>query len=289
MSATTRDGLQDAVTVTVLVDNEAGDGLTAEHGLALWIEAAGQRILFDTGQGGALVPNARKLGVALETTDVIILSHGHYDHTDGLPAALDLGPGARVVMHPESLVTRYSIKSSGPARAVGVSAATRAAIERVPAERITWSAQPLVVTPNVAVTGTIARRSEFEDVDGPFYLDERRERPDLIVDDQALWVNTAEGLIVCVGCSHAGLINTLNAVREAAGTSRIRAIIGGFHLLNARGPRLEQTFAALQLMSPELLVPGHCTGRKAVDGLRRAFGSRVSACRCGIRFQFSFD
>ena len=257
--------------ITVLVDNEADEGLVAEHGLSLWIETAGKCILFDTGQGGALVPNARKLGIPLEQTDVIVLSHGHYDHTGRLAQVLALAPAAHVVVHPEALVARYSIKPSGASRAVGVSDATRAAIERIPADRITWSARPTTIAPNVNVTGSIARRTCFEDVGGPFYLDQRGERPDPIVDDQALWIDTAAGLIICVGCSHAGVINTVNAIRGAAGTHRIRALIGGFHLLHAGGPRLEQHVCRLSVESarPTGPVPLHRAG--GYRGFARAF------------------
>nr|HOP41746.1 MBL fold metallo-hydrolase [Geobacteraceae bacterium] len=72
------------INITILVDNYAGDGLSAEHGLSLWIEAADRHILFDTGQGGALAPNAEKLGIDLSSTDMLILSHGHYDHAGGV-------------------------------------------------------------------------------------------------------------------------------------------------------------------------------------------------------------
>lgn len=273
--------------ITVLVDNEAGEGLVSEHGLALWIETAGKRILFDTGQGGALLPNARTLGVGLDEADVVVLSHGHYDHTDGLADALALAPEARVIVHRDALVARYSIRPSDPAKAVGMSSAARAALEQRPAEKVTWSASPISVAPHVTVTGTITRATTFEDVGGPFFLDEGGGKPDPITDDQALWIDTAEGLIVCAGCCHAGLINTLNAVRNAGGKSRIRAVIGGFHLLHASEQRLERTLDALQSMSPQMLVPCHCTGHKAVRRLQEVFGDRVSDCRSGMKFRFA--
>jgi hypothetical protein len=74
--------------ITILVDNQAGDGLMAEHGLSLWIETEGRRILFDAGHGPALESNARALGVDLGTSDTLVVSHGHYDHTGGIPQVL---------------------------------------------------------------------------------------------------------------------------------------------------------------------------------------------------------
>ena len=284
---TKRDVAAADLQMTVLVDDEAGDGLASEHGLSLWIEIAGKRILFDTGQGGALLGNARKLGVPLDEADVIVLSHGHYDHTDGLPDALALAPEAWVIVSQGALVARYSIHPSSPAKAVSMSATARAALKRRPAQKVTWSSGPISVAPNVTVTGTIARATTYEDVGGPFFLDEGGQTPDPITDDQALWIDTAEGLIVCAGCCHAGLINTLNAVQRAGGKSRIRAVIGGFHLLHASAERLERTLDALQSLSPQMLVPCHCTGRQALRRLQEVFGDRVSDCRSGMKFRFA--
>jgi len=275
--------------ITVLVNNEAGPGLMAEHGLPFWIETSGTRILFDTGQGLALAPNVRRLGIAIEQTDVIVLSHGHYDHSDGLPEVLSLVPEARLIVHPDALTPRYSIHPGRSAKAVGISAAARAAIGQVPAERITWSDRPISIAAGVGVTGPIARQTSFEDVGGPFFLDADGTQADPLTDDQALWIDTPEGRIVCLGCAHAGLINTLEAVERLSRAARTRAVIGGFHLLNAGEDRLEQTLDALRAMGPEVLVPCHCTGGKAIARLQAAFGEQVRTCQAGMKFGIGLD
>jgi 7,8-dihydropterin-6-yl-methyl-4-(beta-D-ribofuranosyl)aminobenzene 5'-phosphate synthase len=97
--------------------------------------------------------------------------------------------------------------------------------------------------------------------------------------DLALWVRTSEGLIVCVGCAHAGLVNTLHQVQRQHPGIPIRAVIGGFHLLHADRMRLEQTILALRQIAPELIIPCHCSGEYAVNALRQAFGKQ---CRPGM-------
>jgi 7,8-dihydropterin-6-yl-methyl-4-(beta-D-ribofuranosyl)aminobenzene 5'-phosphate synthase len=96
--------------MTVLVDDTAYGNFTAAHGLSLWIEYAGKKILFDTGPDDAVVKNARLLGVDLKSADAIVLSHGHYDHTGGLKAVLELAPNARVYVHPAALEPKFSLK-----------------------------------------------------------------------------------------------------------------------------------------------------------------------------------
>ena len=99
------------VRITILIDNQAVSGLKAEHGLSFWIEADDKHILFDTGQGSAFESNARILGIDLGETDLLVLSHGHYDHTGGIPHALKAAGNCEIYGHPGVLQPRFSIKN----------------------------------------------------------------------------------------------------------------------------------------------------------------------------------
>ena len=275
------------VRITTLVNDQAVPGLRAEHGLSFWIESEGLRILFDTGSGETLVENAQQLGVSLDKTDFIVLSHGHYDHTGGLAEVLKYAPGARLVLHPDAKVSRYSVRALEPSRPIGMPPLVQAAIDRrSPALAITWSARAVSLGATVGVTGPIPRKTSFEDAGGPFFLDQQGRHEDPFLDDQALWIRTPGGMVVCVGCCHAGVVNTLNHVRRLSGVSSIRAVVGGFHLLQADEERLRLTMNALSDISPEVLAPCHCTGDLAVQTLKKAFGKRVVPCEAGTRFHF---
>jgi len=156
----------------------------------------------------------------------------------------------------------------------------------MPAQRLHWVTQPVLLSERIGITGPIPRETIYEDTGGPFYLDPEGKRPDPIDDDVALWIRTDEGLVICAGCCHAGLVNTLNHVRRLTNGSKLRAIIGAFHLLNASDQRLEQTMRRLQSISPDTVVPCHCTGERAFEALNKVLRSRLFSGNSGMTFQF---
>jgi 7,8-dihydropterin-6-yl-methyl-4-(beta-D-ribofuranosyl)aminobenzene 5'-phosphate synthase len=273
------------VMITILVDNDASDGLVAEHGFSLWLEADNRHILFDTGQGNAVVRNAEALGIDLSLANTVVLSHGHYDHSGGLPHVLRQARKADLYCHPGAVSPRYSVRNGSP-KPIRMPSASMMALDRLPTEQLSWIQRPHVLTERIGLTGPIPRQSGFEDAGGPFFLDLHGQRADPIDDDLALWLRTAEGLVVIVGCAHAGLVNTLRHAQRCNDGMPIRAVMGGFHLLNATSLRLEQTIMALREFSPDLIIPCHCTGKTAVTTLLEAFGDRVRPGSAGSVYSF---
>ncbi len=273
------------VKITILVDNGTADGHIAEHGLSFWIETEGKRVLFDTGQGTSLAHNARTLGVALNETDILILSHGHYDHTGGIPQVLKDSEKIEVFCHPGITRPRYSLHGSVP-RAIQMPNESIRAIEKLPPTQIRWVSQSMFLYEKIGITGPIPRETDYEDTGGPFFLDPKGSQKDPIDDDLAIWIRTKEGLVVCAGCCHAGLINTLNHILRMESGAKLKAVLGGFHLLNADSRRLDSTMAALRSFCPEWIVPCHCTGEHAVAALKENLGERVSKGAVGMTYQF---
>jgi 7,8-dihydropterin-6-yl-methyl-4-(beta-D-ribofuranosyl)aminobenzene 5'-phosphate synthase len=273
------------VEITLLVDNQPGPGLMAEHGLSVLIRTGGRSILLDTGKGDALPRNAERLGVDLGQIDTVVLSHGHYDHTGGLPAVIGKRAGMIVHFHPKIFRPRYTADQSGT-RSIGIPATAVHALEDLPGRCLKPTTGTVRLTDTVGISTQIKRDTDYEDTGGAFFLDAKATSPDLIEDDLVVWVTTDSGVVVVVGCCHAGIINTLSQVRRVTGETRIRAVIGGLHLLHADYRRLDPTMAALQTISPETVVPCHCTGERATAALRSTFGERVTIGRSGAVYRF---
>jgi 7,8-dihydropterin-6-yl-methyl-4-(beta-D-ribofuranosyl)aminobenzene 5'-phosphate synthase len=272
--------------VVVLAENTVRRAdLLGEHGLAFWINADGRKLLFDTGQGKVLRGNARQVGIPLGGIEAVALSHGHYDHTGGLHVVFERARRAKVYLHPAGLQKKYARQDKPPHRSIGIPSPDERAV-RHRARKVIWTTQPSEIVPGVHVTGEIPRITDFEDVGGPFYLDRTCTQPDPLADDQALYIESADGVVVLLGCAHAGLVNTLEYVSRITGRKRIRAVVGGMHLLRASRRRIQATGDALERFKVRLIAPGHCTGAAAVACLWSRFPSRVKECATGSRFVF---
>ena len=264
--------MDNSINIILVVENETPSDLIAEHGFAAWIETGGDCFLFDTGQGKALEHNARFLGIDLGKAETLILSHGHYDHTGGIPAFLAANAHAPVVFGKSAMTDRYSCHPEQAPRKIGIVPEVLRELNGLPAARRIELDAHRYLRRGVGVTGPVPRINAFEDTGGPFYLDENKIQPDLINDDLSLWFETTEGLVILTGCCHSGLINTVSHIRRITGIERVHGIIGGLHLLNAGEERLQATRKFLADCRPDFLIPCHCTGAHIAEWLQQEFG-----------------
>jgi len=270
---------------TLVEDTVGGRGLLAEHGLCFWIELGPRKILFDTGQGLVLTGNARQLGVRLKQAEAVIISHGHYDHTGGLSETLRLVGKRRVYAHPAALTPKYARNTDGSAREIGIPFLDEQKI-RGQADLILTEG-PMDIGEGLHLTGPVPRRTNFEDVGGQFFTDPDCLRPDAIMDDQAAFIETPAGTVVILGCAHAGVVNTLDYIRELTGNRRIHTVLGGMHLLAAGSGRMHKTVDGLCRIDARRLLPCHCTGFAALAWLWHAFPDQCAPCHAGTVFDWN--
>ena len=271
------------IRITTLVENTAsGAGLLAEHGLSFWIEYGDRRILFDTGQSDILIRNAKVLGINLAESDAIILSHGHYDHTGGLAAVLDIAAKAKIYLHPAAVEPKFSKKTAG-AESIGMSDSARKAIKN---REVIWTKTPTQIFPGVTVTGQVPRNSNFEDVGGAFFLDENCQKADKLVDDQTLFIETSKGLIIVFGCAHAGVVNILHYIADLTEKKQFYAALGGMHLLRASKDRIERTETVFRDYGLKKIGPAHCTGSDVTRRFWNVFPDRCFDNTVGTEVKF---
>lgn len=267
--------------LNILVDDHALDDFHGEHGLSIYIEDDGYRVLFDTGRSGTVLSrNAERLGLRLREITGLVLSHGHYDHTGGLHFLLRQLRGVQLFCHP-SLFDR-KLREDGSEVGTEITASEL----RYGGLRMMMDRAPQRIAERCLTTGQIERTCPYEPEPHGFLIEkEGRRYTDAMLDEEALVLRADEGIVVVVGCAHPGIINI---VRTAAKMTRepVVAVVGGFHLADADDARIRQTVEALKESGVRRVYPAHCTGDKAVAALGAAFGENCVPAAAGMTIEF---
>ena len=284
------------VAAPALEEGKVVDAPLAQHGFSVLVEArkgdAVHRLLFDTGlTPRGCVDNLRRLGRDPGDIEVVVCSHGHFDHTTGLSGLIDeLGStNLPVVIHPEFWThRRLAIPGAEPFE---LPTTSRRALEDAGFDIVENRRPSFLFDRSVLITGEVDRTTGFEQ---GFLIHEARRngswQPDpLILDDQALIADVAgRGLVVVTGCGHAGVVNTCRYAQRLTGVDRLHAVIGGFHL---NGPLFEpvigDTLDAFEGLAPDVIVPTHCTGWRATHAFAARFPDAFIQSSVGTTFELS--
>jgi 7,8-dihydropterin-6-yl-methyl-4-(beta-D-ribofuranosyl)aminobenzene 5'-phosphate synthase len=267
----------------------AGEALcSAHHGLSLAVTAhldgEARSVLFDAGPDPyALGRNARLMNLELGQVEALVLSHGHFDHSGGLLKALELiraangGQTVPLHVHPGAFVKRGLRLQSGaivpfqdvPSRRVIEDSGGRVAASFEPEE---------ILDGIFYLSGEIPRRSFERGLSNHVKqsTDGRWELDPLIQDERFMAIHVrGKGIAIFTGCSHAGLLNICSHAQEIFPGVPLYAAVGGLHLVSPNEDLIPETIAELHRFGLQVIIPGHCTGWRAVHALVNAFGEEV--------------
>jgi 7,8-dihydropterin-6-yl-methyl-4-(beta-D-ribofuranosyl)aminobenzene 5'-phosphate synthase len=269
------------VEIKIVVANSVYQkNLLAEHGLSFWIKLGTKEYLFDTGQGLVLRHNLKELEIQLDSLNGILLSHGHYDHANGLKSLLKAKPNLKLYAHSDIFLPKYSKKSSQLIdRGMNI---TRTDLQNF--RPVNKAKQ---IDAGLWLTGEISLDNREAIMKAKYKVKENEEiKLDPFKDDQAVFIESKAGIVVLLGCSHSGVIYTLKQIRKLTAGKKIAAIIGGMHLIHADQKRIDKIINYLRKLDFDLLVPLHCTGFKAAAQMKAVFKERVVAGGVGNKFLF---
>jgi 7,8-dihydropterin-6-yl-methyl-4-(beta-D-ribofuranosyl)aminobenzene 5'-phosphate synthase len=265
------------IRITILCDNLVGHLVgSGEHGFSAFIETDRGTYLFDTGGGYSVVENSFALGKDLRTVQKIFLSHGHYDHTGGIPEVLKIKGKVDVHAHPHVFLERIAVlKENGKEtkRFVGIPY-KKGYLESLGANFI-MNTDFAEVEKGMFLTGEVPRKTSFEKPDSRLFSEiEGKTEPDIFLDDQSLIIESEKGFILVLGCAHSGMINIINHVIHKTGKEKFYAILGGTHLDFLTPEQLEASIQALNELDIGIIGVSHCTGMRAAFRLNLEFGDR---------------
>ncbi len=235
--------------LSVLSENTAYSIFNAEHGFSLFVEHD-IPLLFDTGASRLFMENARKMHLDIDRATKVVLSHGHWDHGNGLRYLSN----KELICHPDVFMKRYSSNGS---RYIGLNLEES---QLAASFQIEKHKTPYWISEKILFLGEIPRKTDFESVQTTFTKE--NGEPDFVPDDTGIALVSANELIVISGCAHAGICNTIEHAIEVTGIKKVKAVMGGFHL-HANDEITKKTIDYLKRWKEAIFMPCHCTGFEA--------------------------
>jgi 7,8-dihydropterin-6-yl-methyl-4-(beta-D-ribofuranosyl)aminobenzene 5'-phosphate synthase len=268
----------------------------AEHGLSFYVETVvnGKKstCMYDYGlYPVGVINNIELLGLDIGKTNAFSLSHGHYDHFMGLVSILKqnqsrIAGGTPFYVGEEAFARRYKL-NPGSTEPAFIGQLKKEDIEAL-GLKVVEVKTPIEIVPGAYFTGNIERVTAYEKAPANLKI-KRGEKieTDTFPGEQGLFFSIkGKGLVVLSGCAHAGIVNTVKQAQKVAGIDKIHAVMGGYHLINAKPEIIQNTVADIKAMKPDYILPTHCTGFEAVVAFSREMPKEFIINTAGTKYTF---
>lgn len=256
--------------ITTLVENSAGEhhALIEEHGISFYIEKEGHKLLFDTGQSDAFLLNAMEMQIDLSDLEFVVLSHGHYDHSGGLRHLTQLTHSFHLKLGQGFFEEKYAFRQGGYDFLGNNFDENYLRRNNIPCSFVTSEVEEILQ--GVYILSGFPRVHKEEKINSRFFIrKEGQFEQDLFDDEILMAIDSPEGLVVLLGCSHPGMRNMLDAVRARL-ERPIIAVLGGTHLVEAKGKGLKKALEYLDDPAMQIIGVSHCTGEEAMKSLKKS-------------------
>lgn len=267
--------------VKVLSENTSvSEKLGSEHGLSLYIETENHRLLFDTGASELFAENAEKLGIDLAKVDLVVISHGHYDHGGGLQTFLNINSKAKIYLNQKAFEKHYSIRPGGIKADIGLDEAL------LPNKRFVFCADYFVIDGELELFSGVqsARLAPSGNAGLLMKIGDTYVQDDF-AHEQNLIIRKSGKTMLVAGCAHSGIINIVEHFISENGCPP-DYVIGGFHLYNHR-TNLSETSEAVDEIAKLLFETHahyytcHCTGVEPYNRLKTVMGENIDYISTG--------
>ncbi len=269
--------------ITIVVENRTNDyRCWGEHGLSLYVDTGQKKILFDTGASSLVVKNSRFLGIALETVDAVVISHGHYDHGGGIQAFCEKNPQAPVYVHKKAFGNNFGTEHGEIEEEDCGLALPNPDILAQCYE----TDDPVWLDENIVVSGTIPKEYGSFSSETFYRKDGDGFQEDPMDHEQFLAIHTDQGIVLFSGCSHKGVEPAMGYVKKLMPDTPIHAVFAGLHLMGATEQRIEEVCQAFEREGVKEVIPLHCTGATAACAIKNRLGQRCILGGVGDQYEY---